>query len=278
MPEKVPLWVVQNTFATFGRRMIPYGELLPKDLKVCATCQEELYKVADWNWIRDKYYCNGCAPEARQLISIEWEREREIRKAAWINGQRNYRDEGVVHDARTLGFVPQPVLPASASVPMTEAQVPAGNMAEYMYQFWIGCLTSNVSVAVQAARSTCRACGQVVFGTMGRAIHKKESARFYTGGYSCAKVISMAICDLVHLHNCFICRAFTNKKHYGVPICSPNCHKVWRFAEKQTYPELDAAIAPFWLSTASIPVTGGSTTSESSSNKVTIFTPLGEEE
>ena len=257
MPEKVPLWVVENTFKPYGNRTAPRLETLPHDLKVCHTCKKELYKVADWHYCNEHYYCTEHVEAARRAQSLVWEQERLERAKEWEkNGNRS---RGNVH-----------FTPTERAVPRTEAEVPAGNMEEFMYQYWVGSLEP-----YQSLRSMCRACGAIVFGAMGRAIHKQESQHFYTDGRSCMKALADAIRGMVGLHNCMVCHGYTSKKHYGVPICSPNCHKVWRFAEKQEYPELDLAIAPFWATTNT--ETGGSSISGSSSSQTPTASPLEEE-
>jgi hypothetical protein len=254
VPEKVPLWVVENTFSPHGGRMPQRGVTLPNDLKICKTCQKELYEVQDWHYCGEKYYCTEHIDEARKAQSAIWEQERLERQRDWAAQDR------------ARGFV---------AIPRSEAEVPAGNLDEYLYQYWIG--VNGERGPVMSTRSTCRACGTVVFGAMGRAIHKSESTRFYIGEYSCMKVIANVIREMVAYTNCLVCKNYTSKKHYGVPICSPNCHKVWRFAEKMQYPELDALIAPYWMSTTTTTETGGSTILESSSSQTPTVLLPGEE-
>lgn len=273
MPEKIPLWVVQNTFKTFGSRMSPMASVITGDLKVCATCQAELYRPADWHYCDEKYYCGLHIEDVRRAQSVRWEQERIARKEEWERNNKNngYSAESTVSRGSYLHGVWRPLEPSNI-VPHTEAEVPAGNLDDYLYQYWVGACSSDVPQSVMTTRSVCRACGEIVFGALGRSIHKSESSRYYMAGFSCMKVISLAIRDLAHLHNCFICKLYTNKKHYGVPLCSPNCHKIWRFNEKMQYPELDLAISPYWLSTVSVTKTGGSTTSESSSSQTPTVT------
>jgi hypothetical protein len=267
VPEKVPLWVIENTFAPHGGRMSKRPDLISGDLKVCATCDKELYRFQDWSYCAERYYCSAHIDAARAVQQEVWKREAEERKQSWLSGERGG------------GYSPAPVTSdAFVRMPRTEAEVPVGNLEEYLYQYWIGCAPEMGFVQrIMSTRSTCRACGTVVFGAMGRAIHKNESSKFYNNDYSCMKVISLAIRDMVGLKNCLVCKNFTPKKHYGVPICSPNCHKVWRFAEKMQYPELELAIAPYWI-TAGTPETGGSFTSESSLSQIPIVSHQEEQE
>jgi hypothetical protein len=260
VPEKVPLWVLQNTFATFGRRMPPRGDTLGSDFKVCETCHVEIYNIRDWHYCDGNEYCNKCIEAARKAASEKWERERLERKAAYERVEQGRHLHG--------GWRPGAVTALPPAVPMTEAQVPLGNLNEADYQYWVGTLSEPGYMHVVSQRAVCRACGEVVYGSMGRAIHKRDSVRYYNDGHTCMKVIAMAIREMVSLYNCSVCRTYTNKKHYGVPICSPNCHKIWRFNDKQQYPELDQRIAPYWMSTTDIPVIGGSSTSESMSSQI----------
>jgi hypothetical protein len=245
MPEKVPLWVVENTFNTFGSRMPGRPATITGELRICATCKKDLIGYQDWNYYDESYYCNVCVIPVRRASNEKWRLEREEREREWAargisqgwrrddwRGGRNYSSPEVVN---------------IASAPRTEAEVPKGNLEESMYQYWIGDIKEpNVLAGVYTAKATCRACGEVVHGSIGRQVHKQQSTKYYKAGDNCMKVISLAIRDLVHLHNCFICKTITTKKHYGVPICSPACHKVWRFDDKRTYPELEIAMLPYW--------------------------------
>jgi hypothetical protein len=280
VPEKVPLWVVQNTFATFGNRMPPMGDTLPKDMKVCATCLRELYKPIDWNWCRDRYFCNACIKDARKEEEKEWEEEAQERRRSYGDDGHGYGREtylrGLPHSRGEFQIIPR-VDSGVRAVPRSEAEVPLGNLEESEYQYWIGCLEVTLPSNIISARATCRACGCVTHGRLGREQHKIESQQFYTQKFSCMKVIADAIRTLVTHHNCFVCKNYTLKKHYGVPICSPNCHKLWRFAEHMDYPELDQAITPYWMSTTTIE-TGGSSTSESSSNQTQTASSTAQQE
>ena len=271
MPEKVPLWVVQNTFGVRGGRMVKMVKTLPEDLKVCATCLEELYDFQDWHYCNEKYYCTDHIQDARRAQTALWEAERITRKEAWERGERH------LERLNNGGYRPAAV--GMHVVPKTEAEVPKGNLDEGTYQYWIGEIgDSPMLTRVISARSVCRACGAIVHGALGREIHKKESTKFYKAGYSCMKVIADAIRSMAHLRNCLVCKGLTSKKHYGVPICSPNCHKIWRFAEKVQYEELEMAIMPYWASTPDTPATGGSTILESSLSQTPIVLLEGEEE
>jgi hypothetical protein len=277
VPEKVPLWVVQNTFVTFGNRMQRRPSTLPDDLKLCFTCQKEMYTHVDWNYLSEKWYCNTCVIPARAAQSEIWKREAEERRREWLRDNAEPRNNihgatylrGGAIDSSRIHAVPRAL--TMNDIPRTEAEVPAGNLDQFLYQYWVGALDPTLPRGVMSSRSTCRACGEVVHGAMARAIHKTESQKYYKEGYSCMKVISLAIRDLAGKFQCFICNGYTTRKHYGVPICSPNCHKIWRFSEKHQYPELDLAIAPYWI-TEDTPATGGSIISESLSKSTpTVF-------
>lgn len=274
MPEKVPLWVIENTFGTFGNRWGKRAETLGEDLKTCETCGEEMYHFRDWNYCGELYYCNACVIPARKIQSERWTKEADERRNDWMRQQNYGRSEESEWRRERGSYIHGAYQPPE--VPATEAQVPLGNLDEYLYQYWIGCLDEKMPARVMSSRSTCRACGTVVFGSLGRTIHKMESKKLYTGDYSCMKVLAEAIRNMVSLHNCMVCKNYTTKKHYGVPLCSPPCHKVWRFAERMQYPELDKAIAPFWM--AVTPETGGSSILESSLSQTETALYPGEEE
>jgi hypothetical protein len=241
MPEKVPLWVVENTFNTFGSRMPGRPSTITGDLRICVTCKKDLIGYQDWNYADEGYYCNTCVIPIRAATSERWKREREQREREYSS--RDWRREEWRGGRR---YTP-PEVTSIDSVPRTEAEVPKGNLEESMYQYWVGAIEEEgIMKGVYTSRATCRACGEIVHGSMGRQIHKIQSTKYYKAGDSCMKVISLAIRDLVHLHNCFVCRTITSKKHYGVPICSPACHRVWRFDESRQYPELDLALLPYW--------------------------------
>lgn len=259
MPDKVPLWIIRNTFCPYGSRMPGRPETMPPDLKICKTCNKEMYSFRDWNWCDGEYYCNDHVEAARKINREQWQKKYGVPGTANTTF-RPWQDD--VDDSDRCGFEYMEF--GVRSIPRTEAAIPAGNLDETEYAFWIG-NTHRYSGTGISLRATCRACNQTVFGKTAREGHKATSCTFYKDKISCPKVLMLSYQQLLKQDECLVCKSKCfGKQRWGVPLCCPNCIKTWKFDETIQYESLERTMMQYWVTLEIKNETGGLSTSASS--------------
>lgn len=244
MPDKVPLWIIKNTFCPYGSRMPQRPETMSSDLKICATCQKQMFTYREWNWCAGDYYCDTCIIEARKKDREKW---------AGTYGRTVHRNDNVIGFEYVRGIT---------KIPANEGEIPSGNLPENDYAFWIG-NTERYTGGAKSLRATCRACSQEVFGEGNRSAHRLIGPSLYLNQLTCAKVLMLSYQQLLKLDLCMVCNSKCfGKQKWGVPLCCPNCIMHWKFNETAVYENLEKAVLQFWATK-----TGGSITSESTSSQ-----------
>lgn len=217
MPEKVPLWIIRNTFCSYGSKMPGMPRVMTSNMKQCETCKDWLWEPKDWDFHKGKYYCNVHYVEAK-------EKDPYVSCSSYGSGYR----PGIVRQMDRLNDI----YPGSAHT---------GNLQEHLYQFWIG------SPVNMSNRSICRACSTVCYGDADRISHRDKSKQFYKAQVSCWFVLTMAYKKILEDKKCVVCGGDNHgRSKWGVPICSLECVKTWKFDEDQKYPEIDLGMMDFW--------------------------------
>lgn len=246
MPEKVPLWIIRNTFCSYGSKMPPRPDTMNPNAKQCETCEKWLNTFNEWEYWRGKIYCKEHAAQAQKDNPY-----------TNTNYGGSYVNRGNV-----------------TAMPPRHAGFMEGNLEETLYKFWIG------TELRYSLRSTCRACGEVVFNSDARKNHKELCKTLYKNNISCWFVLGLIHKKLEELGWCAVCgRNANHKQKWGIPLCSPECIKIWKFDEKHQYPLIEAQLQKFW---ANPPKTetknGGSIILDSSSNPISTVIQSAEEE
>lgn len=208
---KVPLWVVEGLFCSYGSKMPARPGTLRADMKKCATCEEWIWERKDENWCDGKTYCDDCIADARK--------ENNARTPLW----RGYGDGGYIRREPSL---------VTAATTLREGirAIPKGNLYEMDYRFWIG------SPQEMSLRAVCRACGKVEFlefsDKMKVLQEHQVNEKNWLGGDCCTVRLVKAYASLLRKRKCVICREDTTMARYGVPMCSPGCVEHWKFGDR----------------------------------------------
>jgi hypothetical protein len=218
--NKVPLWVFQQSFGTFGSRMPQRPVTIDKGAKNCAKCNVFMPTFRERNyWYNDKQdYCDVC------IVGLRREDTKKFNSrvlpgvytthAAWVEdyGDDDFR-RSMERDRDRL----------------TIAQIPKGNLDEQDYRFWIGKKESVATFAV------CRACGTEVWGGPGAMLKHKEVTNLFKGGGPCTTVLVQCYTKLLAKRQCIVCQAVTYNKRWGIPLCTPECLMKWKFYNREWY-------------------------------------------
>jgi hypothetical protein len=84
------------------------------------------------------------------------------------------------------------------------------------FRYWCGLPPSQHTAKLGYA--SCRCCGELFYTKVFRRAHMKEK---------CGPVLEEAYKVLRRTHECIICLTATNKKVYGLPMCSNECVDEW---------------------------------------------------
>ncbi len=85
------------------------------------------------------------------------------------------------------------------------------------YRYWCG---TQMSTSLNVGFSRCRDCCTILYSREGRKEHKNQG---------CGSRLEAAYKALRRTTNCVICQGHTNKKVYGLPLCSNECIREWEF-------------------------------------------------
>lgn len=232
MPEKVPLWIIRNTFCSYGSKMPPRPETINRDAKQCATCNKWLNTFQEWDYWQGEYYCR----EHYERIKIE---------KPYVTTFSNH------------GYTPRAI--GNQMERIAELYADSGNLDEGRYKFWIG-EKQKVSL-----RSQCRACDEIVWGEDMRMEHIESSKELYRADVSCCFVLSVIHKKLLELKKCAVCGGSCFSQKWGIPICSVPCVRIWKFDSRKIYPEVERLLQPMFKPT--IQKSGGLITLDSGSSQ-----------
>lgn len=98
-------------------------------------------------------------------------------------------------------------------------RVPAGNLSEDEYRFWIG---SEYKTHLTA---TCRWCAQTFYNKSDREIHGKVDTKHMS-----ALLVVYRRARNHGAHLCLVCGEVTKSERYGLPLCpTESCLHAWKF-------------------------------------------------
>lgn len=101
--------------------------------------------------------------------------------------------------------------------------LPKGNLSEAEFQFWQG---SRLPTSLMAK---CRGCQTTVLGVEGRQVHMKAK---YEGDVSCTTLLLKSYATLRRKPVCAVCKGYTVKQKWGVPLCGRKCIETWKFEDR----------------------------------------------
>lgn len=116
-----------------------------------------------------------------------------------------------------------------------QEEVPAGNLPESEYRYWIG----NRAVAGGFNQfAQCRACRTTTYSPEERAAHKKDT-QYHLLGNACTVQLVHCYKNLMHVSQCIVCKGHRKQSQgkWGAPVCgSPKCHIAWKFGFERWIP------------------------------------------
>jgi hypothetical protein len=235
MPEpiKVPLWVMEQSFRAYGSKQPPHPGTMRDDIKECDECHKVMWRAVDENRFFQQILCDDCVKVAREndrkkygRDSRPWGRESGIESTIW----RGYGDDGF----KTEEEIEQEKVKAAMR------DIPAGNLKEAEYRFWIGNMSQLSNTAI------CRACREELYtGENGRNLHKLK-VDLWKNNTPCTVALVDCYNRMLRIHKCIVCREDCgNNSRWGVPLCSPKCVKKWKF-ENNFWISLDMELRQEW--------------------------------
>jgi len=187
---KVPFWVIRNI-------VYPYGARQPQ-MPVRAR------EATHWEKTRGRYDTDDRCP----LCKLPYGSSAKIlRNGIWIC---TWCNRSTPQKFTPMGFVK-----------VTTAFNPKpGNLKNWEYRFWIGVAQEYGTFSV------CRACRTVCHGGAERFLHKHDSKKSW---WNCNVLLVNTYKELLEKGKCVVCKDYTKKQKWGVPLCGGSCQERWKF-------------------------------------------------
>lgn len=204
----LPLWLLKRVSMTGGVRL-PKPPGSPVEVAgLCPVCSKAVLRSKilgienlQGTWISGSFYHWACRQDYVPIgPSTGWEHYRRSVERNYSTGER---------------------------------KVPAGNLGNEEYRYWIGCNCSpgNSSWAM------CRCCRTCTYGRAERVKHFADP-KFTLMGDNCSVRIVNAFKQLENHTHCVICKKLkVGKGRWGAPICDQvDCEIKWKFGQEHWLP------------------------------------------